>query len=41
MRINNAIPPRSQDTSSSNRRWLHVAVLYDDPTTLDRFSSLA
>lgn len=36
MRINNTIPARSQESSSSSRRWLHVAVLYGDPTSRDR-----
>jgi hypothetical protein len=36
MRINNTIPARSQESTSSSRRWLHVAVFYDDATSRDR-----
>ena len=36
MRIHNTIPVRSQELSSSTRRWLHIAVLYDAPASRDR-----
>jgi hypothetical protein len=36
MRINNTIPVRSKEFSSSTHRWLHVAVFYDAPASRDR-----